>query len=241
MGHTFKPLKRVPAYTKVYQAIESDILSGNLAQGAVLPTESELCAQFEVTRSTVREGIRLLEQAGFVQRGGKRLTVTRPQTGDVAEATSKGLARGGVTFREVWQALSVLYPSAGRLAARELSPESSAELDGIHARLKAASSTDHDAIVYGAVAFFQAIAVGLNNRVLLTMLQSLNMLIEASLRQVIENTPRAQQRIVDAQWHILTAIKANNEDEAAEWMSKHIDDLKRGYDVASVDLDKTVL
>ncbi len=242
MSHSFKPLKRVPVYTKVYQAIEADILSGTLEEGAALPTESELCEQFGVTRSSVREGIRALEQAGYVKRGGhKRLLITRPQAGDVAEATSKGLARGGVTFREVWQALSAMYPSAGALAARGLTPTSTEDLERIHAALQSRPSDAYEEIVSDAVDFFQAIANGLGNRVLLTMLQSLNMLIEASLRQVIENTPRAQTRILDAQRHILTAIKTGNEIDAAKWMSKHIDDLKRGYDVASIDLDRKVL
>ncbi|GAB5458266.1 MAG: FCD domain-containing protein [Henriciella sp.] len=242
MVHTLKPLKRIPVYMKVYQAIESDILSGNLNEGDLLPTEVELCQLFKVTRSSVREGIRLLEQAGFVRRGAaKRLIVSRPKIGELAEATSQGLARGGVTFREVWQALSLMYPSAGALAARHLSQAAVLEVSSHHEALKKAGQGDFDAIVGAAVGFFQAIANGLDNRVLLTMLQSLNMMIEASLRQVIENTPNARNRIFDAQRHILEAIENRDEAEAAEWMSKHIDDLKRGYDVASVDLERTVL
>lgn len=64
----------------VFDALEEEILSGRLAEGDSVPTEMALCEQFDVQRSTVREGIRLLEQSGLVVRNGKRLTVVRPKT-----------------------------------------------------------------------------------------------------------------------------------------------------------------
>ena len=241
MTHTFQPVKRVPLYMKVYQAIEADILSNRLPEDTTLPTETELSEQLGVTRSSVREGIRLLEQAGLVGRGAaKRLVVKRPQAVEVAAAASKGLVHGGVTFREVWQALSTFYPSAATLAADGISAESAKDLRAIVDKLGALDKSDHDEIVRAAFDFFQSIAVGLNNRVLLTMLQSLNLLIEASLERVIEKTPIAKDRIHRAQSEILSAIETHDRDAAEAWMSKHIDDLKRGYDVAGIDLAEPV-
>ena len=103
----FSPLDRQPAYLKVYRAIEQNIIDGVLADGESLPIEAELCEQFKVTRSTVREGLRLLEQSGLIERGArKKFLVKRPSSNDVAVAASRSLALGGVTFSEVWDALS---------------------------------------------------------------------------------------------------------------------------------------
>ncbi len=241
MTHTFQPVKRVPLYMKVYQAIEADILANRLPEDTTLPTETELSEQLGVTRSSVREGIRLLEQAGLVGRGaGKRLVVKRPQAGDVAAAASKGLVHGGVTFREVWQALSTLYPSAAAVAAEDFPASSTQDLREISDKLGALDKGDHDEIVRAAFDFFQSLANGLNNRVLLSMLQSLNLLIEASLARVIEKTPIAKDRIHKAQSEIVKAIANKDRAAALDWMSKHIDDLKRGYDVAGIDLSEPV-
>lgn len=241
MAHTFQPVKRVPLYLKVYKAIEADILSHRLPEDTTLPTETELSEQLGVTRSSVREGIRLLEQAGLVGRGaGKRLVVKRPQAGDVAAAASKSLVHGGVTFREVWQALSTLYPRAAALAAESFEPSHVDDLRASVAGLDALAPSDHDAIVGAAFGFFQTLAVGLNNRVLLTMLQSLNLLIEASLARVIAKTPAAKKRIFEAQTQILNAIEAQDCGLAEQWMARHIDDLKRGYEVAGIDLTEPV-
>ena len=242
MGHKFSPLKKEPTYVKVYNAVEADILSGRLSEGAALPTEIALCDQFGVTRATVREGLRLLEQADLVERGAaKRFYVKRPNTDDVAAATSKGLSLGGVTFREVWETLSLMYPQTAREAARGFDKDALARLLETNALLASASDRDSEQVVDLAVEFFQALVHGLDNRVMLALLQSLNIMIGASLKRVIAKTPKARQRIVKAQKQIIDAIDAKDGEAAALWMSKHIDDLKRGYAVAKVELDQSVL
>lgn len=240
--HSFKPLAREPVYMKVHRAIEADILSGALGEGAVLPTEGQLCAQFRVTRSSVREGIRALEQSGLITRGpAKRLVVTRPRTGDVAAAASRGLTLGGATFAEVWQALTLFYPQAAHLAAETLDEAGVQGLRAPHRRLSALPDADAEGVVHAAVAFFQALAAGLDNRVLMALLQSLNLMIDASLRRVIMKTPQARGRIAGAQSAIIAAIEAGDAGEAQRWMARHIDDLKRGYALAGLAMDAPVV
>ncbi len=242
MDGSFEPIERAPAYIRVYRAIEEKISDGSLKDGAHLPTEADLCAQFGVTRSTVREGLRLLEQTGLIVRGpAKKFFIRRPAAADIAAAASKSFALGGVTFSEVFDALATLYPEAARLAARRLSPEKIADLKKVRTTLALVADEDHEATVDSAVAFFQQIAKGLDNRVMLAMLQSLNLMIGESLRHVIARAPKAKDRILSAQKKLVEAFEARDGDLAAEWMRKHIADLKRGYDVAKVDLDEAIL
>lgn len=153
----------------------------------------------------------------------------------------ESFALGGVTFSEVFDALATLYPEAARLAARRLSPEKIADLRKVRTTLALVADEDHEATVDSAVAFFQQIAKGLDNRVMLAMLQSLNLMIGESLRHVIARAPKAKDRILSAQKKLVEAFEARDGDLAAEWMRKHIADLKRGYDVADVDLDEAIL
>ena len=196
MDGEFQTLAREPAYLKVCRAIEEKITVGQLADGASLPTEAELCEQFGVTRSTVREGIRMLEQTGLIVRGpAKRLFVSRPKTLDVAAATSRGLSLGGATFREVWEGLVTLYPPAARLAASRLAPSHVEALRAINQKLTDCTDAQTQCVVEGAVGFFHEVARGLGNPVMLAMLDALNMMIEASLLRVIERAPNARRRI----------------------------------------------
>ena len=227
---------------KVFRAIEAKISDGSLSDGAHLPTEADLCAQFAVTRSTVREGLRLLEQTGLIVRGpAKKFFIRRPVAADIAAAASKSFALGGVTFSEVFDALATMYPEAARLAAKRLPKDKIAALKIVRASLEEAPDKDHEATVAGAVEFFQAIAKGLDNRIMLAMLQSLNIMIGESLRHVIARAPKAKDRILNAQKNLVEAFAARDGALAAEWMAKHIADLKRGYDVAKVGMDEAIL
>ena len=57
-----------PRYQQIMRAISDDISSGRLALGARLPTEPELCAQYDAGRHTIREAIRGLVEVGMVER-----------------------------------------------------------------------------------------------------------------------------------------------------------------------------
>ena len=85
----FATLKRVPAYLQVSERIRAAILGGEIPAGELLPTETELATQFGVTRSTVREAIRLLEQGGLLGRAGrKRLAVRLPSLESASRSIS---------------------------------------------------------------------------------------------------------------------------------------------------------
>ena len=58
--------KRKPLSTLVWESLSEKIASGALKPGAQLPTEAELCAEYEVSRTVVREAIARLRSAGLV-------------------------------------------------------------------------------------------------------------------------------------------------------------------------------
>jgi GntR family transcriptional regulator len=57
-----------PRYLRIAQALVSEIADGRYPIGSLLPTEAELCAQYGVSRSTIREAIRRMQQLGLVSR-----------------------------------------------------------------------------------------------------------------------------------------------------------------------------
>jgi GntR family transcriptional regulator len=69
-----------PLYVQLLEIISSEIESGNLKPGDMLPSEAQLCAAFEVSRSTVRQAIGELESSGFVvRRRGKGSYISQPK------------------------------------------------------------------------------------------------------------------------------------------------------------------
>ena len=57
-----------PRYVLLAQALMKDIAQGVYPVGSLLPTEYGLCTQFGLSRHTVREAIRRLQERGLVTR-----------------------------------------------------------------------------------------------------------------------------------------------------------------------------
>jgi DNA-binding FadR family transcriptional regulator len=64
MFQTAKPTK---VFQEVVSQIEEAILSGRIETGQTLPSERELKAMFQISRGTLREALRVLEQKGLIQ------------------------------------------------------------------------------------------------------------------------------------------------------------------------------
>lgn len=70
-----------PQYAQIRDRLRDRIVQGEYAVGALLPTESELCVEFKISRHTVREALRRLTDAGLIQRRqglGSRVLTAAP-------------------------------------------------------------------------------------------------------------------------------------------------------------------
>ncbi|MBM5811150.1 MAG: FadR family transcriptional regulator [Gammaproteobacteria bacterium] len=237
----FEPVGQSPAYRRVCEVIRGRILSRDLPEGAVLPTETELARQFEVNRSTVREALRQLQSNGLVgrRRGGKRLVVTRPTKEAVAGGFSQALALHEARVMDVCEALLAVEPGIAAAAARQRGDATVQRLRAAAQRFTGAGGDSAEAV--GAVAeFFDALAAGSGNPVFVLLNEPLMGLLQPGLADIIDRVPQARRRIGMAQQQILQAVAAADADAAAAWMSRHVQDFRRGYEVAGLPLAAAV-
>lgn len=233
----FEPLDPQPAYGRVATAIEQKILKRTLRQGDPLPSETELARQFGVNRSTVREAVRRLESSGLVGRaaGTKRLRVTRPGQAATTSTMSRALALDDVTFIELWEAMLAIAPRTAALAAEHARPENLDRLELCVRKVETARSSE--AAVAGVVDFFGSLAATSANRVLVLAMQPVTKLLAPSLRRMIDRVPQGRSRIVVAQRCIIEALRKGDVTEAQSWMTRHVQDFRRGYEIAGIALD----
>ena len=237
----FDPVERAPAYTKVSSAIEHKILSRALRDGDVLPAETDLAQQFRVHRSTVREALRQLESAGLVARppGAKRMVVSRPEASKIASGMRHALVLHDVSFVDVWEAMMVIEPEVAALAAARRTQADLATLTQISEAFRVSPEGDPDA-VHIVASFFEALGAASRNQVLVLAKKSLTQVLAPSLARMIDSVPQARLRITDAQRRIVVAIRDKNAEEARKWMSKHVRDFRRGYEVAGISPDTPI-
>jgi DNA-binding FadR family transcriptional regulator len=237
----FVPVDREPAYTRVSAAIETKILSRELRSGDVLPAETDLAKQFRVHRSTVREALRRLENAGLVTRppGAKRLIVSRPEAAQLASGMRHALVLHDVTFVAVWEAMMVIEPEVAALAAQRRTQADLAALTAASDAFKASPQGDPHAVEIVAT-FFELLGAASRNQVLILAKQSLTRALAPSLLKMIDTVPQARSRIADAQRRIIASLRDKNAEEARRWMAKHVRDFKRGYEVAGISPDTPI-
>lgn len=233
----FEPLVPQPAYGRVAAAIEQKILKRSLKTGDLLPTETELARQFDVNRSTVREAVRRLESAGLVGRssGSKRLRVTRPGHAETASRVSRALALDDVTFIELWEAMLAVAPRTAAIAAARARAEDLARLEECIGAVEVARGSE--GAVAGVVEFFGTLAAASGNRVLMLAMQPVTRLLAPSLRRMIDRVPQGRSRILVAQRCIVEALRNQDVAEAESWMTRHVQDFRRGYEIAGIALD----
>lgn len=59
-------MARIPAYKQLYTDLKQSIKNGTYKPGTFLPTETELCVNYQVSRTTVRKAISMLTNEGYL-------------------------------------------------------------------------------------------------------------------------------------------------------------------------------
>lgn len=237
---TYDRIKARPAYELVAEAIERKIMAGILRPGDPVGTESALVKQFGVNRSTVREGIRLLEQAGLVAReSSRRLSVAVPHYHGLATRMSRALVLQQVTFRELWHTSCALEPAAVDLAVEHRTDEDLAALDANLAQTRAVHR-DAPAVAELDAEFHKLIAKATHNRVLQLAKEPSSMLVRPTTALIISNNPGGIPRLIEAHAHILDALRRRDREKGRLWVDRHLRDWKAGFERSGRDLDSPV-
>jgi GntR family transcriptional repressor for pyruvate dehydrogenase complex len=240
VAEKFARLTPVPAYQMVAEAIEREILSGRLRPGDPIGTEAQLVRQFGVNRSTVREGIRLLEQSGMVQRdSSRRLAVGLPHYDQLATRASRALILHQVTFRELWEATMALSLATIDLAVERATQE---EIAVLEANIDAteASLDDPSAVAAYDSEFHVMLEKTARNRVLELAREPSNMLIYPTTHVAVQGTEQGGRRLVEAHRMLVQSLKLRDVEMGRLWTRRHLNDWRKGFERTGNDLDQPV-
>lgn len=133
---TLDAVRRPASYELVLEQVRRAIQLGRFDAGTRLPSERELAQQFGVSRTTVREAIRVLQGEGLVEvrrgrSGGAVVVSPRASREEIAGHLSQRLAEVEVVvdFR------LIVEPASARLAAERRTPRHLARLRALVASM----------------------------------------------------------------------------------------------------------
>jgi DNA-binding FadR family transcriptional regulator len=170
----FEPVATVRAYERVVEQIEEAVFSGQLKPGERLPSERELMTQFSVSRSTVREALRVLQAADMIRSkpGDPRGPEVLAASPVALHKSMQRLARSEhLGLAELLQFRMALDGSAHLLAARLRTDQNLADLDTALDAMREGLNQGYAEFSRADVAFHEAIARAAGNPLLVVCLE----------------------------------------------------------------------
>ena len=203
------------------EKIRQLLLSGVYQRGDKLPSEAKLCEELGASRTSVREALRMLASAGYVE--------IIPIRGAFAAATSEeeipSPAHWQTLNREmVAELLSVrmcIEPFAAELCAKNISDAGIEAMRELLEEYAAVGPRDADQLARLDLAFHRAVLDGSKNSYLIRMYQPL---LEGFMQYSRRSTAAAYTRAKTLAEHtaVLEAIAARSPAEARAAMQLHI-------------------
>ncbi len=200
------------------------ILDATFPPGEAMASERVLAARFGVSRGSVRDALRLLETIGLIEtRHGqgtfpRELTVERLVAPLVSVLTYRRDLR-----EELMDVRRMFEPAVARVAAARVTDEDLAALDRILDAQRRKGKKGQSAILEDT-AFHAVLARATRNRVLTSIMETLNDLLVESRKLTLKQKGRPE-RSLKGHEAVVAALRRRDGDEAARAMREHIDQI----------------
>jgi GntR family transcriptional regulator, transcriptional repressor for pyruvate dehydrogenase complex len=230
------PVRVARAYEQLAGALRERIQAGALREGERLPSELSLARQAGVSRSTVREALRTLEEAGLIERASARVMVVSAHDEGPAHRELKAvMRRRNVTFRHLHDALMVLDPELTRLATERITEP---ELRTLRANLDAQQRNLENFQEWSRLddELHMTIAEISGNPALIVARAPVSQLLLPVLYRFMNSSSLT---IAALRYHhrVMAEIEARDPGLAAAVMRRHVNDFKIAWERAGLDLD----
>jgi GntR family transcriptional repressor for pyruvate dehydrogenase complex len=224
-GNIFQTLGNRDKVSKIIaQQIEEAIISKHYLPGSKLPSESELCSYFGVSRTSVREAIQSLAAQGLVSiNKGKGIFVNELSTKSVSDPIQKylkqNLSRDFVM--DIVHARQMLEPNVAAQAALNHTNEDIIRLQNDIDEMENHEG-DYKALAKLDMSFHINLAKASQNVIVPLLLEPIYNLIPDIKSSVYQTIVEAKEYAV--KWHtkILDAVINNESTEAHDAMLQHL-------------------
>lgn len=225
-GTQFKTVGKSELLSQTVEtAIEEAIRSGDLAQGEKLPSEMELCAQFGVSRTVMREALRMLSARGLLRiEKGRGIFVSLLSADSVANPMELYLHMhsGPDHAVDVVGARQLIEPPIAGAAALRHTASDAAKLRANVAEL-ATSAHDRALMSELDMSFHLLIAEATHNPVVPLFIRPIQMLMPAIKADVYGAIGDAHEAAVHWHTRILEAVLDRDAELAEAEMRGHLE------------------
>ncbi|BBX66459.1 GntR family transcriptional regulator [Mycobacterium saskatchewanense] len=220
--------RRVPKISEIVASeLRQKILRGEIREGESLSPESALVEEYNVSRPSLREALRLLESEGLVaiRRGSHRGPIAaRPDTEQVVNVFTMHLQLRQATIADVYRFRMIFEPAAARMAAETATDEDVAALQALLTEEKAAIDDGGD---FGAIAWrFHSELVRLSGNITMTLvtetLEKISARHAAAMLLGWDDQEEQRIRAYRAHRRLVGLIERHESEKAQQFWAKHM-------------------
>lgn len=231
----FRPVQPVRAYERIVEQVEDAMARGELKPGQRLPSERELVTQFAVSRSTVREALRVLASNGVV-----RSRPGDPRGPEVLAFSTNGLAKqmtrltrsDQLSLAELLAFRMILDGSANLLAAQLRSPEQLLEMEATISDMRGAIDVGYEAFSEADMAFHDSVARASRNALIQVCVEVVRGVVLSLVSDKIKGSRNGKDLMRRSLRHheeVLVAVRAGDGHAAARLARQNLYDYYAGY------------
>lgn len=216
--HSGQEIRRTKIYEMIAERLVGDIVDGGLAAGCAVPTERELSEKYGVGRSSVREGLRMLEAHRVIIPGAGGLYRVGTKNAAITSALEMLVSMGEASVSDIRVVRQTLEVEAAGLAAKHRTMQ---DLDKIRAALQAmiANRNDVRVALEADLDFHVALARASQNGALVASILGLRTVLSKNIADRVVDIDAA----IGQHQMIVEAVVAQDEQRARDAVRKHME------------------
>lgn len=221
----FNPIKITKVYEQVIEQIKDMIADGTLKKGDKLPSERELVETLKVSRTSIREALRSMENIGLVEcKQGEGNFIRKNIENSLYEPLSiMFMLQDSNKSQEIVELRLAIEVETAELAARKINFKELEELRLIVNEMKV--NEDEDVSLSLDKEFHHKLAQAAHNILILNIMNAVSSLVDAYIKDARRKiiTIKGNKEILAVQHeNIYKALAENNSEYAAIAMKVHI-------------------
>ncbi|KKM10477.1 hypothetical protein SY88_12285 [Clostridiales bacterium PH28_bin88] len=224
----FEPInpERSSTYEKIMSSIKASIFKGELKPGEKLPPERELAVMMGVSRTSLREALKLLAAMGLVTiKHGQGVFITEQDPDAYLKRFAESILLQRDTVADLFQIRKVLECKAAAWAAQKATGEQVKQLiDQVDKAQKMIQSKENVRLAFLAehdAKFHNAVAEATQNQVLVRVMEHLLDLLTDSRAHSLAIPGRALQSVQEHA-HVAKCIAGKDLEGAEKAMLNHL-------------------
>jgi DNA-binding FadR family transcriptional regulator len=214
--------------TALVQQLVDDIVGGTFPSGSLLPPEGDLCERFDVSRTVVRESVKVIQEKGLVQTlQGTGTRVTDQRSWNLLDEVVLGsLIKQDESMAILDELIIVRAALEREMAGAAARTATATDRERLQAALETMRANTHSVALFAEadVVFHDVVMQISGNRLGLAVVTSIHDRARANVRYHGSYTPELVETTLTEHQRITDAVLGGDERAADQAMHAHIMD-----------------